>query len=345
MRIRSTRLPRQVLAATLVLALAAGCSSSSEADQPDADGLTKVSVGATAPSLSYGVLLAMLALDLDAKHGLEVEYNATGTSSTVVMSGLLSGEFDFAQAASSTALDAISQGAPAQILAATFKHGSTMVMRKEQTAELAPITPKSSIGERVAALKGLTIATTPPGSGTNLLLRSIIEDYGMDPDKDMKIIGVSEPSAMIAGIDQGKFDAAIFGTGSIEQTIADGSADLWFTVGVDDTKGISDLRGLSLISTTKYAESNGDVVEAFRDALAEAGDAIRKDPDGVGAKIKAEFFPDFKDELWNVAWPNVIGAYPTDVSFPKSSFDGFEKLAPKKYGVSYDDAVYPAARG
>jgi NitT/TauT family transport system substrate-binding protein len=334
------------LAASFLALSLAACASDSDGETATAgdDGLVKVTIGGTTPTMTYSPILTMLEYDLDAKHGLDVNFEGSGTTGSVVVSGMLSNQYPLGFAASQSTLDAVSQGADLKLVTSTFTQGNTMVVNKDVAADLAPVTATSPIGDRIDALRGLTIATSQPGSGVNLLLRSILTENGLDPDKDVKIIGVAEPSAMVAGLGQGRFDAAIFGTGVIEAAIANGTGDLWFSVAADDVGPIKNTRGLSLFGRPDYVEGNTKTVDNLRAALMDAAEKIAADPDEVSVRLKEKYFPDLDQKIWDLSWKNILPAFPTDGTFPESSFDAFNQLAPEPYTMSYEDLVYGPAQ-
>lgn len=84
---------------------------------------------------------------------------------------------DVAYVGAAPAITAISQGLDAKIVAAVQINGSTLVLRPGLTYN----GPKD--------LKGLKIATYPAGSIQDTLLRNWLKENGLDPDKDVTIVG------------------------------------------------------------------------------------------------------------------------------------------------------------
>jgi NitT/TauT family transport system substrate-binding protein len=84
---------------------------------------------------------------------------------------------DVAYVGAAPAITFISQGLDAKIVAAVQINGSSLVLRPE----LPYNNPKD--------LKGLKIATYPPGSIQDTLLRNWLKENGLDPEKDVTIIG------------------------------------------------------------------------------------------------------------------------------------------------------------
>jgi NitT/TauT family transport system substrate-binding protein len=61
----------------------------------------------------------------------------------------------------------------------------------------------------IAGLKGKTIATTTPGGGADTAVRTALLANNLRPDKDVKIIYVSQNTAALASLQAGKVQAAV----------------------------------------------------------------------------------------------------------------------------------------
>ena len=107
-----------------------------------------------APSLTIAVPLAMVANRTDRAHGIAVEQQAVGTSSTIVVDAVLSGHADFGSPGTADALQAIRQGANLRIIAAVVNNLQVMVIR-DDVAQRLGVSPDAPIADRVRALKGL----------------------------------------------------------------------------------------------------------------------------------------------------------------------------------------------
>lgn len=101
---------------------------------------------------------------------------------------------DVAYVGAAPAITAISGGLDAKIVAAVQINGSTLVIRPE----LPYNGPKD--------LKGLKIATYPSGSIQDTLLRNWLKENGLDPDKDVTLVGTDAGFA-VTEISAGKVDA------------------------------------------------------------------------------------------------------------------------------------------
>jgi NitT/TauT family transport system substrate-binding protein len=111
------------------------------------------------------------------------------------MQAMMSGNLDVAYVGAAPAITALSQGLDAKIVEPVNTNGSSLVLRPEYKYT----GPQD--------LKGLKIATYPPGSIQDTLLRKWLQENGLDPAKDVTIVGMTAGDA-ISAISVKKIDAA-----------------------------------------------------------------------------------------------------------------------------------------
>ncbi len=110
------------------------------------------------------------------------------------MQAMLAGDLDVAYVGAAPVITALSQGLDAKIIAAVQIQGSDLVLRPEFEYE----TPQD--------LEGLSIATFPPGTIQDTLLRNWLQENGLDPDTDVDIKAMG-PGEAISAISAGSVDA------------------------------------------------------------------------------------------------------------------------------------------
>ena len=93
------------------------------------------------------------------------------------------------------------------------------------------------INDQIRALKGLTIGTNPVGATYTQMLRVYLKEYGIDPDKDVKLVGIADAGALITGLEQGRFDAIRTASGLVEQALALNAGTVWFSGARGDIPG------------------------------------------------------------------------------------------------------------
>lgn len=110
------------------------------------------------------------------------------------MSSMLAGDLDVAYVGAAPFISALSEGLDAKIVAAVQVQGSDLVVRTGVPYE------------KPEDLKGLKIATFPPGTIQDTLLRNWLKTNNIDPDKDVTILPMA-PADAVTAISAGQVDA------------------------------------------------------------------------------------------------------------------------------------------
>jgi NitT/TauT family transport system substrate-binding protein len=217
--------PKRAMAAILAILMVGGCSSGgSPADARE------YSLAAGSNRMSYVVTQYLDAAGVAAKEDLRLRYVTSATASnTNLMAGLLSGEFDFAIPGAQTALDAVAKGVPIQVVAGIANSTNVLIIRSDVASRL-DVAPDASPAEKVAALRGLKIGTGPAGSSPYDRFRTMVRTAAIDPDRDLTMLGVTDSSALAAGLRSGTYDAVWVAIGDSEPLIVDGTATMWLSL-------------------------------------------------------------------------------------------------------------------
>jgi NitT/TauT family transport system substrate-binding protein len=102
------------------------------------------------------------------------------------MQAMLSGDLDVAYVGAAPVITALSQNLDAKIVAPVQINGSSLVLRPEHEYE----SPED--------LKGLRIATFPTGTIQDTLIREWLKENGLDPEKDVTLLGMTPGDAVTA---------------------------------------------------------------------------------------------------------------------------------------------------
>ncbi|HEY2987445.1 MAG TPA: ABC transporter substrate-binding protein [Candidatus Binatia bacterium] len=153
---------------------------------------------ASYPSVTGNMAPLWLAQDqrLFEKHGLDLTL-VNISSGFVSINALISGDIQIAAASSSSAISSALRGAPVTIVA-TFGPTPYKLVANPAINSLQ-------------ALKGKTIGTSRPGSGSDFALRRFLAKAGLVPGKDIAILptGLSESDKRVLSMLQGKMDATL----------------------------------------------------------------------------------------------------------------------------------------
>lgn len=174
--------------------LAAGCIAPEEQTPP----LTTLRIGYQPSTHQLAHVTAMEKgwWERDLKpYGIEKVIDKQFPSGPPEMQAMLAGDLDVAYVGSAPPITAIGQGLDAKIIACVNTNGSDLVLRPD----INYTTPQD--------LKGLTIATFPPGSIQDTVLKKWLKEHNIDPNKDLTIKAMG-PGDAIAAITAGAVDGA-----------------------------------------------------------------------------------------------------------------------------------------
>lgn len=200
---RGRRLP--FLAAALALALlGAACSSSSGGagggggrgggtGSPAAGGLQPITVSVSGANGNDAPIFVGLNAGVFKKYGLDLSVKVlTPTASSAAVA---SGTVD------------IGGDGPNMVAAVlASKNGAKVIFTNGVTAFF--VAAASSV-HSLADLKGKTVAATTPGGGADTALRTALKANHITPDKDVKIVYLSQNSASLAALAAGRVQGAV----------------------------------------------------------------------------------------------------------------------------------------
>lgn len=162
--------------------------------QAETKGLRKIRVGV--PSVTVGNIIVYVARDakLFAKYGLDPQITVV-QGSGVASKAMVGGTIDVAPVATPTVIGADLAGSDLTILAHTMP------------SVIHSLMVKPSI-RRPEDLKGKKIAISSFGSLTDFLVRHILRQKGLNPDRDVTFLQIGGDAERLAALNQGTADAA-----------------------------------------------------------------------------------------------------------------------------------------
>ncbi len=109
-------------------------------------------------------------------------------------------------------------GGSADVVSGAYEHTISMQGKKQYfqafvlqgrlpQIALGIATPKAAAYKSPKDLKGLKIGVSAPGSSTHNLVKQILTKAGLDPSKDVAIVGVGTGAGVIAALKSGQIDA------------------------------------------------------------------------------------------------------------------------------------------
>ncbi len=191
----------------------------------------------------------------------------------------------------STAMKAIAQGQDLRVFGAIIGDVPEQLVIQGDIARKKGITAAMPVAQRIAALRGLTIGTSPPGSAPYQVLRYIMSAEKFTADRDLTIAPLGDTGPLLAALEQKRIDGFIY-----SQPAADiATANFDGVIVVDLAKGeypaLRDILYHTLVGKTDWLAADPDRAARVVASFAKAIRLMRDDP----AKAKAAIRPYFKD--------------------------------------------------
>src|ERR1041385_2236482 len=153
-----------------------------------------VRIGYPSPSANFYPLFATKEANLFEKDGFEPEMIYVQGVQLIAVQ--VAGQLDFSSGSGLVFLQASTEGSDLIMLASSNDSQPMKLMVHSGIAG-----PKD--------LKGRTIAVTRFGSLTDLLLRPMLKNWGLDPQKDVKLLQIGRLPDMVLAIAQKKVDGGV----------------------------------------------------------------------------------------------------------------------------------------
>ena len=153
----------------------------------------KVRIAYASNSLAFLVPFVAKDRGLYAKHGIEAELIQVRPN--VAMAALLSGDIDYVELIGSVIRSA-GRGAPVRAISTSIK------------APFFSFATNSKF-KSLKDLKGATIGVTAIGGTNYISTRLTLRHYGLDPDKDVKILAIGDEKLMYEAFKIGRVDSVV----------------------------------------------------------------------------------------------------------------------------------------
>lgn len=307
-------LGRRFVVGSLIAAMAAlGAACAGATPTPPGPTLSKVTITQAVDSLAFLPIYVARAQGFFEAEGLDVQQISTRGGGPDLQA-LIAGDAEFNAGAGPYQLNAFRQG---QNVIGVFnflnKNIINVAIRKEVAAERG-ITENSPLKDKLAALKGLNIGITRPGSLTWLQARYMARQAGLDVEKDVNIVGIGGGSALVAALENKQVDVIVISSPNAEIAVDRGFAIML----VNNTKGedpsLVPFMMENVYVRPTFAKTDPEAVGAFVRAMQKANRWILDNSAADATDVIQNFFPKIDREVLLASVGNVRGAVnPTGV--------------------------------
>jgi NitT/TauT family transport system substrate-binding protein len=338
--VRGTTRKWVVLTATAALALAtAGCGGDSSGNDSGSDTVTLMGSDLSAETVPYWV-----AQDKGyfAREGIKVKY-IPQSDGAAIAAALVGNSVDVAGTVTQVTFPYMQKDVKLTALAPTTGlHAQVIVANDVPTPHINDPWPKPALD-----LKGLKVAVRGIGGIAYVFAANAANEAGLDAEKDMTFVNLSDPGAAVAAFTAGKVDALV-SFPPVPQLIGDGK----FKTLIDGSKFPGDsYKGFItsyMMTTQKWADSHEQEAVAMCKSIREATSYIH-DPANLSdvtsiIENNSELTPEQAKSLAEVTQRVMVTQQLTPELWKRQSdFQLTPEL--KAFSPPYDSAVYQPCAG
>lgn len=280
-----------------------------------------------------------------ADEGLDVEVVVTRGGGPDVQA-VLAGDAAFTVNDGAQILPAVARGQDLTCLMATLDRNIINVSMLKETAERLSVGPESPIEEKLAALAGLNIGITRPGSLTWQLARFNLNTAGLDPETGATIVGLGGGPAVAAGLENGDVDAIYISVPLGERVVHSGRA---ITL-IDNAKGedpnLPRFMMEGLWATPGFVAENPNTCHAMIRALSRASEFVLNQSVPEVSAALTNTFGALGEEVLAIGVEKVRAAVSRTRIFDQETLDHTQKVlmlndaldAPFNIGTLFDSS-------
>ncbi|HEX9126923.1 MAG TPA: ABC transporter substrate-binding protein [Methylomirabilota bacterium] len=150
----------------------------------------------------------------------------------------------------------------------------------------------------VKELKGSKLGMTRAGSATDLALRALLRDAGLEPDRDVAVIAVGSSASAAAALKAGQIDGFMGGEPGGAVIVHQLKIGRYFIEPLRDQgpKFLQNMTFPTLQASDRYIQANPQVVERVVRAVVKTQKRLREDPE-AGVRVAQKIFPALDVEL------------------------------------------------
>jgi ABC-type nitrate/sulfonate/bicarbonate transport system substrate-binding protein len=277
-----------------------------------------------APGLSFAALFLAERAGLWGKHGAAASVKQV-QGGPLTMVALTTHEALFGCVASSDPVIGWDKGIRTQAVAAfTGSLGMQLTARKDWMSK-AGVSPKSSLEDKLKALKGARIGVSTVGGGPAQYTRYLIRSAGMDPEHDLKMLAVGFGEARMAALRSNQVDITCGDAPEADQVELEGFGELYVNCS-HEVPVFREFAYTVALVTPEVSNEQPDVVRKIAQTLGEANDMFAT-RFGTAVDLLKQQFPTVPAKALERALERDRDIYPRAGRMTQPMWDNYIKIA------------------
>ncbi len=307
----------------IVLLLAAGVPAARPAA---AAPLRPLKITQAVDALQFMVMYVARANGYFTDEGYEPEVTVTAGGGPEVQA-LIAKEVDFSATGAPINFFSAERGKPVVAVHSLLSRSILNVVLRKDVARARGITPESPMEAKLAALKGLTVGVTRPGSLSHMVGTYFVRRAGFRPQEDVKLLAIGGGEALMASLASGKIDAFVFSSPIPEMSVKRGDAIMLINNAAGEYAPLREYAQNYLCVRPDFLRENPEAVRKVVRALTRANRWIHEVPPAQIAAVLRRFFPAIAPDVLETTVGVVRNAVRPDGVITERSIEVAEEVA------------------
>ncbi len=245
-----------------------------------------------------------------AEEGIDLELNEVD-SGALGIAALVSGGVQLVDADPFQLVQLLKQGKSVEFLYNLTKGVTLDLVMSKDVIAAKKLSRNMPIAQRFAALKGLKLGITKPGTATDIYMRYYLKRAGIDPERDVQIVTVGGGAALLAAMKTKQIDAFHLSPPTPYQAQQAGFGEVIIKASAGDVPELTNFLYTGIAVSKGYAQKNGDVLKRWTKAVNRANVLMQKD-EPASIKYLQKYFPRMETEVMTLAMREIIPALSPD---------------------------------
>jgi NitT/TauT family transport system substrate-binding protein len=275
-----------------------------------------------------------------AAEGLEVEQIATRGAGPD-LAALVSGDVEFNLSPGVNQINAIIGKRDVITVANIVNRSLIGVVLSKEAADKSGVKSDAPLKQRAAALSGLTLGMTQPGSLTDRQFQHLGRLAGLK-DGEIKTVALGGAPSIVAAFERKQVDGYAIATPFDRIEVAKGAAVMWVDNAKGDDSSIDPFMMTDVHTSRAFADKNKEVVRAFIRALRRATQEIKNKSTEDVIKAVQPAFPNVTPEVMALGINalkltlNPSGTFTMEMAKNTLRLDGRPDVTPEQLFATYD---------
>lgn len=329
-----SKIKRAIMISLTLAAAVATASACGGGGDSEGAGRDQITITQSTEGFLYTPIYVAQAEGFFEEEGLDVETLIAGGGANVVAS-VLSGDAAVGATTTSSTIEGTDSGRPIKSFAQIMNQYASNVVIKESVAEEKGITEDSSFEEKAQALEGLRTGITAPGSGTDTLIRYLLGEAGLNPDRDARLVPLGGGAEMNAAFRQDDIDAFSLSSPTSDQAVVEGDGMMLFDLSSGEVPALDGISYISLVASEQALDEDPETISRVYQAMDNTLTFMEENPEET-EQIMRDELGDISQPVYDSAFERNRAAYPSTPEITQESYEKNFILSPE---VPYEEAV------